>query len=41
MYRERVPYYRKLEQLFESKLLVYITRDRPNMASQIAPSVIE
>ena len=41
MYRERVPYYRKLEQLFESKLLVYITSDRPNMAAQIAPDVIE
>lgn len=41
MYRERVELYKKLESEFNSKLLVYITSDRPNMGAQIAPDVID
>ena len=41
MYSERVVLYRKLEQAFESKILTYITSDRPNMSAQIASDVIE
>lgn len=41
MYKERVSLYKELESEFNSKLLVYITSDRPNMAAQIAPDVID
>lgn len=41
MYRERVSFYQQLEKEFKSKLLVYVTSDRPNMSAQIAPDVIE
>ena len=41
MYRERVDLYKDLEKEFNSKLLVYITSDRPNMGAQIASDVID
>ena len=41
MYKERVEIYKKLEEAYNTKLLVYITSDRPNMAAQIAPDVID
>lgn len=41
MYADRVPLYEKLEQEYNSKLLVYVTSDRINMGAQIAPDVID
>lgn len=41
MYKERVPLYQQLEMEFGSKLLAYITSDRPNMSAQIASDVID
>lgn len=41
MYADRLPLYEQLEKSFHSKLLVYVTSDRPNMAAQIAPDVID
>ena len=41
MYKERVPLYNELEREFQSKLLVYVTSDRPNMGAQIASDVID
>ena len=41
MYRERVELYRELEKEFDSKILVYVTSDRPNMAAQISSDVID
>ena len=41
MYRERVELYKELEKEFDSKILVYVTSDRPNMAAQISPDVID
>lgn len=41
MYRERLALYKKLEEEFHSKLLVYVTSDRPNMGAQIASDVID
>ncbi len=41
MYGERRKLYEQLEQEFHSKILAYITSDRPNMAAQIAPDVID
>lgn len=41
MYRNRVPLYAKLEQEFGSKIIAYITSDRPNMGAQIASDVID
>lgn len=41
MYSERKMLYAKLEQEFNSKILVYITSDRPNLSAQIAPDVID
>lgn len=38
---ERVVLYKELEEEFNSKLLVYITSDRPNMGAQIASDVID
>lgn len=41
MYSERVALYKRLEEAFESKILTYVTSDRPNMSAQIAPDVID
>ena len=41
MYRDRIEFYQALEQEFDSKILVYITSDRPNMSAQISPDVID
>lgn len=41
MYSERIALYKQLEESFQSKVLAYITSDRPNMAAQIAPDVID
>ena len=41
MYADRVPLYHKLEQEYNSKLLVYVTSDRANMGAQIASDVID
>ncbi len=41
MYGERTILYRKLEEEFNSKVLVYITSDRKNMEAQIAEDVID
>lgn len=41
MYIDRIPLYKKLEAEFQSKLLVYVTSDRPNMAAQISSDVID
>lgn len=41
MYNERVEIYRKLEKSFRSKIIVYVTSDRPNMGAQIAKDVID
>lgn len=41
MYKERLSLYKELETEFNSKALIYITSDRPNMSAQIAPDVID
>ena len=41
MYSDRVALYKQLEEVFDSKILAYITSDRPNMSAQIAPDVID
>lgn len=41
MYIDRVSIYQKLEKSFRSKILVYVTSDRPNMGAQIAKDVID
>ena len=41
MYNERVALYKRLEEEFDSRILSYITSDRPNMSAQIAPDVID
>ncbi|MCD8119861.1 MAG: ATP-dependent Clp protease proteolytic subunit [Lachnospiraceae bacterium] len=41
MYRERIHLYQELEQEFDSKVLAYVTSDRPNMSAQIASDVID
>lgn len=41
MYSDRVALYKQLEEAFDSKILAYITSDRPNMSAQIAPDVID
>lgn len=41
MYRDRLVLYQALEKEFNSRLLVYVTSDRPNMAAQISPDVID
>ncbi len=40
MFRERQDLYRKLEAARESKLLVYVTSNRQNMETRIAPDVV-
>lgn len=41
MFKERIDLYKELEREFQSKLIVYITSDRPNMSAQIAQDVID
>ena len=41
MYINRVAYYEKLEQGLNGKILAYITGDRPNFETRIAPDVID
>lgn len=41
MYRDRVELYKELEKEFDSKILVYVTSDRPNMSAQISSDVID
>ena len=41
MYRDRISLYEALEAEYNSKLLVYVTSDRPNMGAQIASDVID
>lgn len=41
MYAERVELYKKLEEKLDSKLLVYITSDRPGFEASIAQDVID
>lgn len=41
MYSDRVALYKELEKEFGTKILAYITSDRPNMGAQIAPDVID
>jgi hypothetical protein len=40
MYSERLPLYQSLETLRNSKVLVYITGDRPGLGTQIHPEVL-
>lgn len=40
MFTERLENYKKIEELRSSKLLVYITSDRPNMGTQIADDIL-
>jgi len=41
MYQDRIGLYRKLENEYNGKLLLYVTSDRPNMSARIAPDVID
>ena len=41
MYQDRLELYRKLENEYDSKVLVYITSDRKNMETQIASDAID
>jgi len=41
MYQDRIDLYEKLEKEYDSKVLVYVTSDRNNMAGQIAQDVID
>lgn len=41
MYVDRVPQYKKLEEKLNSKLLVYITSDRPGFETSIGQDVID
>lgn len=41
MYNKRITLYERLEKEFDSKIIAYITSDRPNMSAQIAPDVID
>ena len=41
MYHDRVTLYQHLEKALNTKLLTYVTSDRPNMSAQIAPDVID
>jgi hypothetical protein len=41
MYKDRLPYYKKLESLRNSKLLVYVTGDKRGMEVQIAMDVFD
>jgi len=41
MLAQRLENYKKIEQLRGSKLLVYITGDRPGLETQISPEALE
>ncbi|MDR2691827.1 MAG: hypothetical protein LBB73_05955 [Dysgonamonadaceae bacterium] len=41
MYTDRIELYRKIEALRKSKLLVYITGDRPGLETQIHPEILD
>ena len=41
MYKDRINLYKELERQRESKLLVYITGDRPGLETQIAQDAID
>jgi len=41
MFKERISLYKKIEELFDTNLLVYITSDRRGMEAQIAQDVID
>jgi hypothetical protein len=41
MYKDRIENYKKIENLRNSKLLVYITGDRPGFETQIHPEVLD
>lgn len=41
MYQDRIDFYKNIEEEFNSKLLVYVTGDRPNMSSRIAQDAID
>lgn len=41
MYQDRIDFYQALEQEFDSKILIYVTSDRPNMGAQISSDVID
>lgn len=41
MFSNRIQLYKQLEEEFNSKVLVYVTGDRPNMSAKIAPDAIE
>ena len=41
MYQDRIELYKELEKELDSKLIVYVTSDRPNMGVQIASDVID
>lgn len=41
MYKERIKLYRKIEKARASKLLVYVTGDRPGLETEIHPEVLD
>lgn len=41
MYKDRIDFYKKLEEKLNSKILVYITSDRPGFEASIAQDVID
>jgi hypothetical protein len=41
MYKDRIENYKKIEKLRNSKLLIYITGDRPGFETQIHPEVLD
>lgn len=41
MYNDRIELYKKLEETFHSRIITYVTSDRPNMGAQIAKDVID
>lgn len=41
MYNDRLELYKKLEELRESKVLVYVTGDRPGFETQIARDSVD
>jgi hypothetical protein len=41
MYKERLELYKKLEEKRNSRVIVYVTGDRPNLSSKIHPEVLD
>ena len=41
MYRDRIKLYKKIEKIRNSKVIAYITGDRPGMATQISTDTVE